>query len=137
MDASLASTMATVVEVTFTHEQQERFQMRYEEGYEFYDPTYASWLEMHKNLPPDHKTLSPHTDPPLSSPDVADRLKTTPPTNITLRTCTSHPQNSPSPLSSYLPPVTPPSHIKTGKARVLPSSECLAILQKKEHKKKA
>ena len=35
MDASLASNMATVVEITFTHEQEERFQMRYEQGYKF------------------------------------------------------------------------------------------------------
>ena len=43
-----------------------------------------------------------------------------------------------SPLSNYLSPMTPTApRIKTGKARVLTSSECLAFLEEKERKKKA
>ena len=42
-----------------------------------------------------------------------------------------------SPLSNYLSPMTPTApRIKTGKARVLTSSECLAFLEEKERKKK-
>ena len=84
--------------------------------------------------------ISPQNSPsPLS---VTLRTRTSTPQNSpsplsVTRTLSSLPQNSPSPLSSYLVPVTPAAHIKTGRARVLTSSECLAIiLQEKELKKK-
>ena len=89
-----------------------------------------------------HPNDSPCGGPSLSSPSTdmggsIIHLKSTTPSNQSPNT--SHNSSSKtSPLSRYLLPQTPiPPQIKTGKARVLTSAECIAILEEKECKKKA
>ena len=128
--------------ITFTPEQEEKFQRRHEEGYDIYDPIYINWLELNhpESLPPDRYTLTPYTGSPLPSSSASnnDHLETTTPSNHQSPSTSLHSSCKTSPLSSYLSPVIPTApRIKTGKARVLTSSECIAILEDKERKKKA
>ena len=104
-----------------------------------------------ENLPPDRYKLMPYTGPSLPSPTAclssagdtgrpSNHPESTPSSSKTPDTSLhSHSSSSKtSPLSNYLSPMTPTApRIKTGKARVLTSSECLACLEEKERKKKA
>ena len=187
LEGVVAAEMSDTI-VTFTPEQEERFQRRHEEGYDVYDPIYVPWLELNhpESLPPKGSTLTPCSGPSTSNNDMGCSTKrpesTTPsnqnhpenlpPNGSTLTLCSEPSLSSPSthnsdmgcsskliesttpsnqspntshnsssktsPLSRYLSPQTPTApQIKTGKARVLTSSECIAILEEKERKKKA
>ena len=138
--------------VTFSIEEELRYAIRFEEGYDIPDERYEAWLRI--NHPPaiGHNpgvsTLQTTPSSTPVSPPCPSSSQHTPSTSSALDV--SHPSTSAtpcrlnqvaktgrSPLSDLLNlPVQSTKPAKTGKARVLTSSECLRLLLEKEEEKK-
>lgn len=147
-----------------------RFAIRFEEGYDIFDPKYAAWLRIHHpescgteevSKSPLFKDPSTAADSSVTvsglskgsstaesglctgvSPLIAQRSTNNTPVRFCVTTPVSNSSSAKSgkhsPLSDLLnlPKVTTPVTTKTGRARVLTSSECLHLLKEKEDKKR-
>ena len=137
---NLASNNTKMI-TTFTPKEEETFQRRHEEGYDLYDPLYVAWLELNhpdsESLSLGHSTKAPSNT--VSLPRSSTCTDTSPSSRASEASISPNAyQKTLSPLSGHLTPVVKRGPlVKTGKARVLTSSECLAILEEKERRKKA
>ena len=143
---------------TFSIEEELRYATRFEEGFNIPDPKYEAWLRLnHPNVDSSNPSVSiPQTTPtnssasfssssssqPMPSTSQAPTKPTVPhkPPSATPSRSDQVSKNKRSPLSDLLnlpaQPNVKAKTIKTGKARVLTSSECLRILLEKEEEKK-
>ena len=139
--------------VTFTAEQEQRFQIRYEEGFNiFTDRLYVKWLELHhpEVLPADCSSLPSANDEftladyfssvtPTISLECTEVVQQSPTASQSPRDMEENPQDD-SPVSKYLtlPPGASPSIPKTmPRARLLTSTDAaMAQMEEKERKKK-
>ena len=152
--ASVCSTSSVENEttVTFTAEQEQRFQIRYEEGFNiFTDRLYVKWLELHhpEVLPADCSSRPSANDEftladyfssvtPAISLECTEVVQQSPTASQSPRDMEENPQDD-SPVSKYLtlPPGASPSIPKTmPRARLLTSTDAMAQMEEKERKKK-
>ena len=133
----------------FSIEEELRFARRFEEGYDLFDSRYEAWLKVNHPetvrdnvrdiLVPSSPVVSRHCDsssPSVSCPSTYNTLSGS--LSSTPQISTSSPPTKRSPFSDLLnvPPLTStPKMPKTGRARVLTSSECLQLLKEKENQK--
>ena len=71
---------------TFSEEQEQLYQMRYEEGYDLVDPQYLQWLEIHHpdSVPADKDMFVPAPDPgteDLNQQSLTDMFSFVPPSS--------------------------------------------------------
>ena len=106
----------------FSVEEELLFAVRYEEGYDRFDPRYEAWLKVNHS---ETKTQSSASIVPPSAGSVLvpDSSK---PSSSTVRSPFSDLLNLPSIVKAP----------KTGSARVLTSAQCLQLLKEKENKKR-
>ena len=145
---------------TFSVEEELRYATRFEEGYDIPDPKYEAWLRLNHPTGVSSKPSVLKDTPSSSSPSFSSPTPTPTPTptqqhtpstskasNVPYKLPSATPcrsnqvsKNGRSPLSDLLNlPVLPnvkATTPKTGKARVLTSSECLGLLLQKEEEKK-
>ena len=125
-------------------EEELRFAIRFEEGYDLFDPRYEAWL---KSNHPEAEAIDKSTTAP-SAPNTPLKLQVSdPPSKASLANTPQTSNSSPmsvtstnrSPFADLLNiprvPSTPKTS-KTGRARVLTSNECLRILKEKDEKKR-
>ena len=149
----------------FIVEEEMRFECRFEEGYDLFDPKYEAWLRIHHPESANKATLKVIQSPALVDPSTSQKSSDSTPStsghymdsspstsqksadstpSVSKKSGPNTPQSNTSksslgsakrsPLSDLLnlPKVTTPVATKTGKARVLTSSECLRLLREKE-----
>ena len=140
----------------FSVEEELQYAHRFEEGYDLFDSRYEAWLKVnHPEIVRDNvrDILAPSTpvatlhvvpclcdssSPSMSCPSTSNTLSGSLTLSNTPQKSNSSPPTKRSPFSDLLniPPLTStPKTPKTGKARVLTSSECLQLLKEKENQK--
>lgn len=142
--------------LTFSIEEELRYVTRFEEGYDVPDPKYEAWLTLnHPEVVSSNPSASVHQTTPSSlsvsftcSSSSQQHMPSTPQastsSNVPHKSQSATPcrlnqlsKTVRSPLSDLLNlPVKPNVKAKTGKARVLTSSECLRLMLEKEEEKK-
>ena len=141
---------------TFSIEEELRYATRFEEGYDIPDPKYEAWLRLnHPNVVSSNPSVtilqttpssssasfsSPSSSqqhmPSISQASTKPNVPHKPPSATPCRS-NQVSKSRRSPLSDLLNlPVQPNVKAKTGKVRVLTSSECLCLLLEKEEEKK-
>ena len=120
----------------FTIEEELKYAARFEEGYDLIDPRYEAWLKKHCPTNKDAISLTTKFIATKSTEsDVKLPSKSVPSATTSMGSSTNR-----SPLSNLLNlPMAPGANKpqpKTGRARVLTSSECLRLLKEKEEKKR-
>ncbi len=130
---SVVGEIGSLEKPEFTLEEKLLFQRRLDEGYDLNDPRYDLWLHQGQN-----NSVSATSSVIVPSPvTMASAPLASSPTSIPACVSTSTtPSHSPfaDHLKIPLTPLAPKKH-RTGRARVLTSSECWALLKQKEEKK--
>ena len=140
----------------FSVEEELQYAHRFEEGYDLFDSRYEAWLkDNHPEIVRDNvrDILAPSTpvatlhvvprlcdsnSPSMSCPSTSNTLSRSLTLSNTPQKSNSSPPTNHSPFSDLLniqPLTSTPKTPKTGKARVLTSSECLQLLKEKENQK--
>ena len=117
---------------TFTIEQEQKYVHRFEERFDPPDEQYEAWLRV-KHPEQLRAGAIQHG---ANTPTMKSLYLEVSPTHSTAKSTTT-PQRSPliDLLNVPVPKISQPRTMKTGKAQVLTSAECLKALQEKENEK--